>query len=345
MSCEACKLKVERGELKIKCTDCNKYFHAKCVNLQALDLENMKKNKSPWQCNVCQSKRRNPASCSLADLASQTSLPPPASLPLNQTSSSATTPTSSNTTTSLRQKDLTTTTKITLEMVYAKVIAIENFQQNHLNALTTKNKECEANIKALERRVNNLEQQLLANCIDIVNVPCDNTESSSTDIALKIFRDGLNINITEADIDHCYIKTIHRSKASDDGSPNCNATTAEATTTAAAAETVAAAKNTNKILHVKLVSRYLKEKILKANHEKKHKLKTSVCSNRALEEKMYINESLSYNTRQLFKTAAAIKVSKNYKFLWTRNGIVYMRKKEGDNFIKITSSSDLIKVQ
>ena len=39
-----------------------------------------------------------------------------------------------------------------------------------------------------------------------------------------------------------------------------------------------------------------------------------------------------------------IRKSKQYKFLWTRNGNIYVRKNENTNVISITRNSDLVKI-
>ena len=47
-----------------------------------------------------------------------------------------------------------------------------------------------------------------------------------------------------------------------------------------------------------------------------------------LEGNIYINEQLTPNNRKIFALAGAKKRELNYKFLWTKNGIVFLRMDE-----------------
>lgn len=147
---------------------------------------------------------------------------------------------------------------ITLEMVYAEILSLKKMQKDQIAALQAKNNECEQKINLLEQKVNNLEQQLIANSIEIFNVPNSNTTASTVDLALKVFREGLNVSVKEDDIDHCYMKQIKTQKQP--SSRNSS-------------HSLGASNNTKKVLYVKFVSRNLKEKIVKPSMRRKQNLK------------------------------------------------------------------------
>ena len=59
---------------------------------------------------------------------------------------------------------------------------------------------------------------------------------------------------------------------------------------------------------------------------------------------VYINEHLSKPNRALFATATGKKRELGYKFLWTKNGVVHMRKDEAANVITINNENDFQKL-
>ena len=60
---------------------------------------------------------------------------------------------------------------------------------------------------------------------------------------------------------------------------------------------------------------------------------------------VYINEHLNKPNRALFAAAAEKKRNLQYKFLWTKNGVINMRKDENSNIITITKEEDFLKLQ
>ena len=61
-------------------------------------------------------------------------------------------------------------------------------------------------------------------------------------------------------------------------------------------------------------------------------------------ERLYLNENLPPNLNILKGKANSIRKTKNYKFLWTRNGNILLRKNEQAEVIHIKVPSDLQKL-
>ena len=59
---------------------------------------------------------------------------------------------------------------------------------------------------------------------------------------------------------------------------------------------------------------------------------------------LYINEHLSPHNRTIFARANEIKREKNFKFLWTKNGVTQMRKEENTEIFTINNLEDLNKI-
>jgi hypothetical protein len=56
--------------------------------------------------------------------------------------------------------------------------------------------------------------------------------------------------------------------------------------------------------------------------------------------KMYTNESLTANRRRLFGKINAFKNANNYKFIWTTNGTIHLRKSEALAISHFTTMED-----
>ena len=60
--------------------------------------------------------------------------------------------------------------------------------------------------------------------------------------------------------------------------------------------------------------------------------------------RVYVNEHLSPGNRKLFAMASQKKSELNYKFLWTKNGTVLVRKDETARVLKIESADDIARM-
>ncbi|XP_077983091.1 uncharacterized protein LOC144437932 [Glandiceps talaboti] len=60
--------------------------------------------------------------------------------------------------------------------------------------------------------------------------------------------------------------------------------------------------------------------------------------------RIYINENLTPTARKLLKSANEKRKALNYKYLWTRNGFIYVKKFDATTVINIRNEHDLIKI-
>ena len=60
---------------------------------------------------------------------------------------------------------------------------------------------------------------------------------------------------------------------------------------------------------------------------------------------VYINEHLNKPNRSIFAVATERKRTLNYKHLWTKNGVVHMRKTDDSGIITLNSPVDLEKLE
>ena len=92
-------------------------------------------------------------------------------------------------------------------------------------------------------------------------------------------------------------------------------------------------RDEKKVFVAKFLHRYSKIDILE-----KKKLKKNF---KHLGKDVYINEHLSPANRKLFAAAAAKRGELRWKHLWTKNGVVFMRKTDESDIVKITNEKKL----
>lgn len=173
----------------------------------------------------------------------------------------------------------------------------------------------------LEQKIDFLEQKLLKTSIEVVNVPNMN-EHSTTDTILHILKTGLDINIGSSSILNCYRK---KSKTAKPG-----------------------------VIVVEFNNVYVKNSVISAKIKRRSFLNTNLFSvdnnsNNNGNNKptaIFINECLSTEKRKLFNAAKVIKEEKKYKFLWSKNGNIMMKKDKEDEHLvhTIRSAEDLKKI-
>ena len=94
-------------------------------------------------------------------------------------------------------------------------------------------------------------------------------------------------------------------------------------------------KDNKRVSVIKFISRTSKFNILaakKLNANKNFKFR---------DNEIYINDHLSPGNRALFAHATERKKTLGYKFLWTKNGICFLRKNEKSEIFPIHSQEDL----
>ena len=62
-------------------------------------------------------------------------------------------------------------------------------------------------------------------------------------------------------------------------------------------------------------------------------------------ERVYVNKQLSPENRKLYALAAKRKFELNFKFLWTKNGVCFLRKDEQSRYFKFSTVDELSQVR
>lgn len=208
-----------------------------------------------------------------------------------------------------------------LELVYNEIINLKEMHSNNVLLIKSLQDEkviLKEKIDVLEKEVNYLHQKRRDKCIEIIGVPKVN-DNNALNCAKKIFSDALNINITDDQIDNCFVKKIKK------------------------IDNFHSKNSYMDILCVKFVSLNCKKLVMKSKYSNKDKLTSRLFGCNVDVNNIYVNDSLSIFTRRLLKEAQALKKKKKIKFVWIRNGSVLIRKGDGDKVLVVNSLEDLSK--
>ncbi|XP_046686224.1 uncharacterized protein LOC124371900 [Homalodisca vitripennis] len=171
-----------------------------------------------------------------------------------------------------------------------------------MESLTLENVQLKKKVAALENRVEEMEQYSRSNCVEIHGIPEEKTENVVS--VVKEVGKALDMPITDSMIDACH-RLGRRS------GPN----------------------NQPAAIIVKFVRRLDKEELMKKRTVKKNFSTRHI--NMTTDSQIYINESLSPARRRLFVMAREAKKTKNFKYLWVRNGKILMRRDDGQPVIHV----------
>ena len=183
-----------------------------------------------------------------------------------------------------------------------------------MNALTLENQSLKTQINTLNTRIESMEQYQRANSLEIQGMP-ESKNENLVDVVKKI-GDFIDFKIDENKID-CVHRILSRNP------------------------------NLPKPIIVKFNSRIYKENVLGAA-----KIKIRSKTDRKgpglfldnSDKPIFINENLSSVKKFLYKNARDLAKTKGFKFVWTRNGNIFLRKNEQSKIILVEDSSVLDKL-
>ena len=192
-------------------------------------------------------------------------------------------------------------------------LAEENTQlRADVRNLKVKDEDKENRLQNLQSEVNEIQQYLRVNNIEIVGLPPPDIQAKETDedVIVKACNSlvGIEEPITPEDIDISHPLNSRRK----DGKP---------------------------VHVVRFISRKTKLMVLTA--KKKLENRQFKFQNRDV----YINEHLNKTNRSIFAAATERKRTLNYKHLWTKNGVVNMRKTDESGIITLNTLADLDKLE
>lgn len=175
--------------------------------------------------------------------------------------------------------------------------------------LETENKLLKLKVQELECNMEELQQYTRNRNIQIDGIPKKNDEKLKE--IVQTIGSKIDVNIKESDID-----AIHRI-------PTRSTTNPEP-------------------IVVQFVTRQMKETMMvKA---KTTRISTNDINTQYPNKPVYINDHLTKYRKQIMFEVRRLKNEKNYKFLWSRNGKIFIRKDENSVVINLNNLDDLKKI-
>ncbi|KAJ0169672.1 hypothetical protein K1T71_012327 [Dendrolimus kikuchii] len=189
--------------------------------------------------------------------------------------------------------------------------------QTQINKLEEERKVNSNYISALENKLEKYEQMSRSTCIEIRNVPIVPSETK-TSLMNTVINTAKVLNISMEPRD---IKDVFRIKSRDP---------------------------VDKTIIVDFTSVIMKDKLITVYRKKikeSNKLTTENLHIPGPVKPIFISENLSAKMKRLFYLAREYAKQNDYKYCWVTHGKIFIRKRDGDRFIKIMNESDLHNTQ
>ncbi|CAG4970842.1 unnamed protein product [Colias eurytheme] len=302
-----------------KCTKCNIVFHKACNNISPQSKVNMN-----WQCKTCKIKfSKAPATvCTDRNECGDVFEDACVSESVNQSPMLAQEIHLLRTELSAFRLELSRLTTLVSEFntrlgtVEERVIKLEQCRPEQTEILDT--------IETLKIQINESEQAQLLNDLEISGVPESASENPSH--LIMTLSQKLGINVDEQDIMSAHRAGGRRDRTSDaDGH---GATSASARP---------------RPLVVRFVRRSMRDELLKAARVRRG-ADTSGTDIPGETRRFYVNERLTSINRRLFYLAREEANIKNWRFIWTRGGRIFVRRDAKSSSHWIRSETELRKV-
>lgn len=175
--------------------------------------------------------------------------------------------------------------------------------------LKTENTKLKQRVEYIEQEISKIKQHNINNNILIYGIPKNDNENPKT--ILFAITSYLGINIKSEDLITIYRKKNHSKNVSGLSQP----------------------------ILVKFNKNEIKKSILVARRNKN--LNTEIISQNLRKRPIYINEQLTQHNQLLFKCARELKKTESMKFVWTKNGEIFIRKTADSQIIKIRSLNQI----
>ncbi|KAI8433361.1 hypothetical protein MSG28_015402 [Choristoneura fumiferana] len=192
--------------------------------------------------------------------------------------------------------------------------------RDELNKLKTERIETQKYIALLENRIDKQEKRSRSNEIEIRNVPKIIPNESKQDLHTVVQQ---ICSVIGVHADAAEIKDLHRINTKNESS---------------------------KPIMVEFTTARKKECVLTAykNFNKQHsplQLNTKLAKINEQENRIFISESLTFQSKKLFRLTRDFAAENNFRFCWTSRGEIYLRQNEGAPAQRITSENDLVKIK
>nr|XP_022911980.1 uncharacterized protein LOC111422955 [Onthophagus taurus] len=303
---------VGRDKAGIHCVSCDLWFHAKCVELSKAAASALSAPGSSWKCPGCRSSSDNRRRTMLPHDFNRVTAPVPT---LDAVYEMVREIRSELRDMKANNDELIKSVQFCSDQITDFEILLKE-KCKLIDGLSTENALLRKQVDNLSTRVADLEQYSRRNNLEIQGIP-EKSDENITQIINKI-GDFLEIPLKTDDID-----AVHRVPQFGD-------------------------KSRPKNIIVRFCNRTKRDSVLAAAVVKRRSLPKGSRPGFAIEglsQQCFINEHLTVANKKLFGTTRAVAREKNYKYIWTRNCKILVRKNDSSRVIQINSDEDLRKLE
>lgn len=207
-----------------------------------------------------------------------------------------------------------------------------NEHDTRIHTIEKENKLMKSTIKSLTRRLDTIDQRYSNDKLQLAQIPYTEGENLY-DIVVNIGT-KMNIPVNKDDV----IDAFRPRQNTKDGGPHNSVE--EPQGSSASSDPVQSSSHGKKVQNVvvKFRSQTMRDNILNSYRNKYKKLGLYLDNDK--KQKIFINEYLSSNTSRLLYKTKLFSKANNYKYVWTRNGNIYLRKGDGTKIISVDCLTD-----
>lgn len=298
-----CAKALKPNQVKLRCSDCELEFHAACFKMSKADVDCITADGLSWRCKPCAETRRRSLRFDVGVQEGKLTLEDIMKRIEEVAETQKNQEANFNRSYELLSEKIDENTK----SVNENNKSVEKYLKI-IDDLVSKNKALERKLSEAEQKIEDMEQYSRLNALEIHGIPEDRNEDVIE--VVKNVGKALDMNIDASMIDAC-----HRlgTKRGADGRPPG--------------------------IIVKFVRRLDKDELLR-----RRRVKSTLSTrhmNLAMDQPVYINESLSPARRRLFAEARQFKRQNDFKFLWVRGGKIFLRRDEAASVHRVTCQADL----
>lgn len=324
VNCIKCRKSVSRSQKGVCCTACQDPYHISCGGISAQLFKDIEQGMIEWRCPSCRSMHNSIINSGSPIISSDDMCGDSETAIVNTVSEIA----------SEVKKELEKVQHSFISINHKiselqKLSATVSQHEKRIQYLEKENKSMKTIIKSLTLKSDVFEQGTCANKLQINAIPYTDGEDL-LDVIRKI---GNKLRITIVNSDISDIRRIKHKRQPRSQRPTNNDIAAN--NNESHASDPSGVLNSDGPIIVEFFSKVIRNKII-STYRKNNK----IFFDDNKQQKFFINEYLSSYNRQLFFKAKAFIKEHNFKYLWTRDGEILLKKTEGGKVIHINRFTD-----
>lgn len=349
MVCFVCNKHFVRGKKGVSCSICSNRYHATCGGISDALLVEIGNGTSEWKCPNCR-QRSTRRSIIIAANDKNTNKPNSSNLSVRVSTPTSQSPeiaklesTMSQINAQLQQLKKGQQSSInTIQNMADQMSAFQNLtatvkaQEKRIQKVDEKTNRIDAQVQSITKRMDRMEQSLTNNaCIQINGIPCYPDEDSHS-IVMEL------ASVISSVIKREDIRTITRTKPHQQSIPIVQ-TASHNNDEVPSANTVSITP-----LLATFVSEDVKNQFLSCYRKKRLIFTDDIgiaSCNQDIKQRIFIFEHLIPSLKKIYIKAKSFQKANKYKYLWTKNGNIFLRKGDKTKIIRVFEHTDLSKLE